>query len=982
MIATASTFCVCARDFPILAICAFVRQAPPSGTTLTSHDRAQAPDRSHILLRHSSFASHHQHPVALSTHPHRHRHTTMGDTYRPGGDGRGRYQGGAYDRPQDRSYRPQQYDPYPPPQRYHDSRPPASSYHPHGPSHSSYRDNEPRGAGFTFRGAAGGGQSYRPEQDFTFNAPGPKAPNGFPPEGPRDRPRRFDRDGRPPRHDNRTRGSRPSRGRGNSNFRGFGPRPAHDRAILNKLAGDRATTPEQFEGMDEGPSRFKSISDSSDEHDSDQDAPRKRAKVEPVEAPAAPKWSNPDPYTALPPPESLGAPKKDIVQSIRKAKNEQAAKAEGSDNVANNSDFISFNFDDDADDNESVKNSTPAKSPSQNDGTPTFSHRDSFHRKTSNATTATNGASPSTFTPMNTRSKGQTPLPGSTEYGGPPPRPLGEMQPINPDSAIVPERVSRPPKRKARDTRMLGDVTEEWQSINGQPTAPWCTTDHSDTQNIGLRLHKEICDFYEYAKPRPFEEAARRDLVVRVQTALRSWDGGNGHTKNAEVHCFGSFASGLYLPTADMDLVVLSKGFMTGGPRLIGQSINQLRQITQHVEKIGLARPHTANFIGKSKVPIVKFTDKRTGIKVDISFENDSGFPALKTFEAWKRDYPALPVLVSLVKQILVMRGINEVFTGGIGGYTTICLVVHILQTMPELQSGAMDATQHYGEVFMKLLDFYGNKIDIRSAGILMHPPYHYDKEKHPKVNQNKERLTIIDPNNPDNDISGGSHKIDTVFGRFRTSYSELQRHMAQIHANKISTLSILECIIGGNYESVDYQRERLRNVFGNMPTSKTPALAPAPTLPPGVKDQPAPRLGAKGNKRPKRAAQNSGPPAPMYVDPMANYPSGGYGYANGIPHPSLRSPFHTAPPPQYLPSHAYPDPTGHHLPYDQHRYPTDSLPTFHSSSYGWIPPPPPSEAPPPPPYPPPPPPPPPSEPEGATAPFSPASSSSMDMSD
>ena len=84
-----------------------------------------------------------------------------------------------------------------------------------------------------------------------------------------------------------------------------------------------------------------------DDEGSEDDVPRKRAKVEPTEAPARPQWSNPDPYTVLPPPETLGAPKKDIVQVIRKAKNEQASKSEGADNVAGNADFISFNFGDD-----------------------------------------------------------------------------------------------------------------------------------------------------------------------------------------------------------------------------------------------------------------------------------------------------------------------------------------------------------------------------------------------------------------------------------------------------------------------------------------------------------------------------------------------------------------------------------------------------------------------------------------------------------
>jgi non-canonical poly(A) RNA polymerase PAPD5/7 len=893
----------------------------------------------------------------------------MGDSYRPGGGGggggnndRNRYQDSGYDRPRDRdrNYRQHQHSdhyPPPPPPNYYDSRPPpgTSSYRPPGPP-PSYHDQSRNssGGGFTFRGAATGGQTYRPEQNFTFDAPGPRAPNGFAPEPARathDRPRRFDRDGGRPRHEGRGRGSNAPRGRGG--YRGFGPKPAHDRAILNKLAGSRETTPEQFEGMNEGHSHFKDAAEveSSEEDDSDDDGPRKRTKVEASDASAAPKWSNPDPYTALPPPETLGAPKKDIVQVIRKAKNEAAPKT---DKVADNADFISFNFDDEGDaEMDSPPPPPPSKSPART-GEPTFSHRDSFHRKTSVVgAPETNSGSSNSLTPTNKRQHGISSPSSGVGYN-------------SPQHSIVPEHVSRPPKRKARDIRQFGDVIEEWQSIEGQTVAPWITTNHSATADVGLRLHKEICDFYEYVKPRDYEEAARLDLVTRVQAAIRAWGGANGHAADAEVHCFGSFASGLYLPTADMDLVVMSRSFLSSGVRQIGQTQNQLRGVTNHMEKLGIAKPHTATFIGRSKVPIVKFTDKRTGIKVDISFENSSGFPALEKFKIWKQQYPALPVLVALVKQVLVMRGINEVFCGGVGGFTTICLVMHILQTMPEIQSGSMDPSQHYGEIFMKFLDFYGNKIDIRSTGILMHPPYHYDKEKNPRMMQNKDRLTIIDPNNPDNDISGGSHKIDTVFGRFRSAYSDLQRYMSSLSSGQISTNSILECIIGGNYNSVNQQRDRLRHLYGNGAPAAAPALAPAPVLPPGV--QPAVRPKKPNKKAKKRAELASGqttanqsqyaPRDPkahsMYVAHAADLP---FGTDGGIDHMSSPQ-FSTAP---------------LHYRSNPPRYSYSPSPVLRLDAEN-IPPPPPDETPPPPPPPPPPP--------GIEPPRSPDSSASMDMSD
>jgi non-canonical poly(A) RNA polymerase PAPD5/7 len=62
---------------------------------------------------------------------------------------------------------------------------------------------------------------------------------------------------------------------------------------------------------------------------------------------SVPKWSNPEIYSALPPPEELRPGKKiDFVQLIRKAKNDAAEKGNSNNAVAANDDFISFGDDD------------------------------------------------------------------------------------------------------------------------------------------------------------------------------------------------------------------------------------------------------------------------------------------------------------------------------------------------------------------------------------------------------------------------------------------------------------------------------------------------------------------------------------------------------------------------------------------------------------------------------------------------------------
>jgi non-canonical poly(A) RNA polymerase PAPD5/7 len=78
-------------------------------------------------------------------------------------------------------------------------------------------------------------------------------------------------------------------------------------------------------------------------------ATRADGDAEPQFAPQPPKWSNPDPYTALPPPSETTGVKRDVVQLIRKAKNLAAEKAASNNAVAANDDFISFG-DDEVDD--------------------------------------------------------------------------------------------------------------------------------------------------------------------------------------------------------------------------------------------------------------------------------------------------------------------------------------------------------------------------------------------------------------------------------------------------------------------------------------------------------------------------------------------------------------------------------------------------------------------------------------------------------
>lgn len=240
----------------------------------------------------------------------------------------------------------------------------------------------------------------------------------------------------------------------------------------------------------------------------------------------------------------------------------------------------------------------------------------------------------------------------------------------------------------------------------------------------------EIKDFYEHVKPRVFEERLRNKLVDDLNHLLSV----RGRWQDRKMYPFGSFMSGLYLPTGDMDLVFCSTVFANGGPPR-SFATNQHNQLVRLLQSEGVAVNNRVESIRKARVPLAKYVDRTTGLKVDISFENTGGLVAIGTFKAWKEQYPVMPVLVTVIKQFLLMRGLNEPVNGGIGGFSVICMVVSMLQLMPPVQSGDMVPEHHLGSLLMHFFDLYGNRFDYNTTALRLNPPGYVNKVRHAHAN-------------------------------------------------------------------------------------------------------------------------------------------------------------------------------------------------------------------------------------------------------
>ncbi|KAL8638908.1 MAG: hypothetical protein Q9228_003980 [Teloschistes exilis] len=704
-----------------------------------------------------------------------------------------------------------------------------------------------------------------PQSDFTFRND-PSAPH-FPPNGGHYRPSDPNRPSDYYRPSNDRAQTQSRHHRSAPHQRGRGPRYAT--AARPLLSSKRGSSPEQLLGQADLQNAYRKflpttdLSDSDeeemDESDEDQtpisdptkslasasgadgfrngmdtsdaaldaEPPAKRRATIQVtqdsyQAASVPKWSNPDPYTVLPPVDEPQRKRKDVVKIIRKARIVGEKELTDQSQAAANDDFISFGLEGDDVSNKENRSSSPLEPEStEGRGMPgapvgprSFSHLNNLYGVAGGApgiVEARPSASDLGPPPSMTHSLPEKPernvkiqhyYPDQAEA-------LGNRKRTHNDDIVGQAPATVKGKNKPVAS---GSILGQWVAHGSTDPTPWLVDDHRLTENPGFRLHKEVCDFYEYVRPQGHEQIIREDLLQRLQTAVQN------ALPDCQIYCFGSFAANMYLPNADMDLVVISSTFRTSGRRIACQNRSEMLRFADHLTRIGLADPRFIEIIHAAKVPLVKFIDSMTAIRVDVSFENETGMVANDTFNLWKQRFPAMPILTTLIKQFLMMRGLNEVVNGGLGGFSVTCLVTSLLQNLPRVQSGEIQPEQHLGEMLLEFLDLYGNQFDLARTGISMNPPEYYDKQAEARRNKvvgvyygnaSLEKLTIRDPNNRDNDISGGSRNISLIFRLFSQAHHEIMKNM-----RSQDRMSLLDWMLGGNYESFVTQRQRLQELY------------------------------------------------------------------------------------------------------------------------------------------------------------------------
>lgn len=319
---------------------------------------------------------------------------------------------------------------------------------------------------------------------------------------------------------------------------------------------------------------------------------------------------------------------------------------------------------------------------------------------------------------------------------------------------------------------------------NGEELPPWLL-DPVDTNNVlfsadsSIALHFEILQFEKFVSPTKAEVQARNEVIMTLDSITKKlWS-------KSSLHVFGSVATNLALPSSDVDITIM--GTPKGGTAdEFDVLANAVRNISGFAKRVQVIR---------AKIPLVKIISRSTGMNCDVSIGVENGVNNVSRIKGFLEKYPALRPLLLVVKYFLHQRGLNDVYTGGLGSYAVLLMLVSHLQlamyNFPKTKANLGAQLQQFFELYGQLWNPCLAGIQIRDGGL------YYDKfERFGSAPFEMMRFSIEDPNDVTNEVARNSYstaKLRTAFQNASKSLIRWRRDDASSSPTPLGTLLFTE---------------------------------------------------------------------------------------------------------------------------------------------------------------------------------------------
>ncbi|KAF0699661.1 Aste57867_9783 [Aphanomyces stellatus] len=251
------------------------------------------------------------------------------------------------------------------------------------------------------------------------------------------------------------------------------------------------------------------------------------------------------------------------------------------------------------------------------------------------------------------------------------------------------------------------------------------------------KLHWDICEFVSHLQAETQSRLAAHTAVSRfcVSAVQALWP-------RAQVRPYGSFVTGLSLPSSDLDLVICLPKVRRDEPAE-APGVLEGRNAIKETWQQNLARklrseswvvPESVKTIPNASIPIITLLATAPyHVRLDISFEGPghNGLATNDLVHSFLHELPALLPLMLVLKTFIIDRGLGVAYTGGLSSYALLLMLTRFLQEfeMGSRSHGDTVSTQcnlvvstqsraDFGTMLLGFMDFYGSKFDQRQTGI------------------------------------------------------------------------------------------------------------------------------------------------------------------------------------------------------------------------------------------------------------------------
>ena len=346
------------------------------------------------------------------------------------------------------------------------------------------------------------------------------------------------------------------------------------------------------------------------------------------------------------------------------------------------------------------------------------------------------------------------------------------VQSLAPLPAPKPQVIRKP---KVRDPRPLGfahkydpipDLHGRFKNMSKRPL--WYRP--LNGSNRETRLGQEICDFLDFVRLTSTERHVRKELVADIEQSLNfNFD----HSKKIVCSVFGSSATDLCFAHSDLDLHLINQDSdQTTLTR--GNMASKLSKLARKVR----SRASQLKIIKRARVPIIKMKHIRTNLEIDICYRGQEVQESVSTVLQLRTRQPHLESLVKVLKIFLENRDLNSVSLGGLGGYGLTLMVSRFLDLHPEVYRYRYQGSRKLkhdallGSLLIDFFHFFGIIFDYHQLG------FGYDGQLFVKAELGLPadfHLSLLDPNDPKNDVTQGTTRIQNVSSSFRDAYEVIQ---------------------------------------------------------------------------------------------------------------------------------------------------------------------------------------------------------------